>query len=292
MKDLSVLGFLRCLGVVVLAVGSSTESAAGVTYRVNRTVDVGIISGTIETNGATGVLTAADILDWNLEVDADGVRDTRGTLLGPLSGNNSTVSFLIGSALTATSTGIFFDFSAQGFPIILQIMTRDQNVIWQLQAGMMGPNESIGESINPWINVFNWVPAVQQQIAVAVEPSTPSACDEVFACIANATQEQREQLRGPQGPEGPTGPPGPEGPQGPTGPAGTAGAQGLSGPAGPQGPQGIVGPTGSSDLPSGTIIRLRKGSAPPAGWTRLGRHFEALAGPPPSSIEVEIYQKN
>ncbi len=130
------------------------------------------------------------------------------------------------------------------------------------------------------------------ETAVVVTPAPPAGCAEVFACITNATPEQRELLRGPQGLEGPMGPQGSAGAQGATGPAGAPGAQGPAGPTGPQGLQGVPGPAGSSDLPAGTIIRLRKGTPAPAGWTLLGKSYEILVGPPPVSIEVAIYQKN
>ena len=65
-----------------------------------------------------------------------------------------------------------------------------------------------------------------------------------------------------------------------------------AGPQGPEGVQGVPGAPGSSDLPAGTIIRLRKGTPAPAGWTLLGKSYEVLAGPPPTSIEVAVYQKN
>ena len=130
------------------------------------------------------------------------------------------------------------------------------------------------------------------ETAVVVTNGPPTACAEVFTCIVNATPEQRDLLRGPQGPEGPMGPQGSTGAQGSTGPSGAPGAQGPAGPAGPQGVQGIPGPSGSSDLPAGAIIRLRKGTPAPAGWTLLGKSYEVLVGPPPTSIEVAVYQKN
>jgi hypothetical protein len=118
-------------------------------------------------------------------------------------------------------------------------------------------------------------------------PPAPTSCDAVFTCILNATEEQRQLIRGPQGEQGPQGP---EGPQGAQGPAGTPGPQGPAGQTGPQGVQGAQGPQGSSDLPSGTIIRVRKGRPGPAGWRYLGSSLEILA--PTNRIEVDVYEKN
>jgi hypothetical protein len=115
------------------------------------------------------------------------------------------------------------------------------------------------------------------QTAVVGAPDPPTGCDAVFTCIANATPEQRELIRGPQGLPGPTGPTGAPGPQGP---------------AGPQGIPGVPGPRGSSDLPAGTIIRLRKGTPAPGGWTFLGTSDEKMISGNSGRILVDVYQKN
>ena len=160
-----VLVLLKCLVSLVLMTGISTTSVATI-YNVNRAVGPGTITGTIETNGATGVLTPADIIDWNLTVDADGDPTTFGQLLGPLSGNNS--SFAVsGSVLTATPTALFFDFSSPAFDI-LQIASGSE-VIWQLQASApIFSDELIREALSPvLIQAFVAHPPIQQQIATA-----------------------------------------------------------------------------------------------------------------------------
>ncbi len=164
--------FLRCLAALVLVAGVSAMSAADVVYSVDRIVSPGRITGTIVTNGATGVLSSADIIDWNLTVDADGIPATSGQLLGPLSGNNSTITVLAGNPLTATSTAIFFDFSLPGFTIF-QMATPDSSVVWQLQAGIFS-DELIRESLSPTlVQAFVTRPPMQQLIASAVAPSFP-----------------------------------------------------------------------------------------------------------------------
>lgn len=69
-------------------------------------------------------------------------------------------------------------------------------------------------------------------------------CDSVYLCLANATEEQLERIRGPQGPAGPQGEVGAAGAQGPQGEQGVAGPQGPAGPTGPMGEVGPIGPTG------------------------------------------------
>jgi len=157
--------FLKCLVALVLLTGLSTTSVAAVIYTVDRTVDLGRITGSIETNGTTGVLTSADIIDWNLTIDADGDPVTSGQLLGPISGNNSSITFLDGSPLTATPTELFFDFSLPD--AILQIATPGGDVVWQLQAGVFS-DELIQEAFIPGtgpIQAFAMHPPAQQQIA-------------------------------------------------------------------------------------------------------------------------------
>jgi len=72
---------------------------------------------------------------------------------------------------------------------------------------------------------------------------------------------------GPAGAKGDKGDPGAVGPVGPTGPIGPIG---LTGPAGP------AGPGGTANLPAGTILYLRQGATPPAGFVRLGSFRQEL----------------
>jgi hypothetical protein len=65
------------------------------------------VSGFISTDGTIGALTVGNVTDWSLLLN-DG--STTKTLTGPLSGNNSGLT-LLGSDLTATATGLFYNFS-------------------------------------------------------------------------------------------------------------------------------------------------------------------------------------
>jgi hypothetical protein len=99
---------LALVGISLLAICAATVGEAGtITYQVDMTVGGGSVAGDIVTDGATGILGAGDILDWNVVVN-DGARTY--DLLGPLSGPDSAVR-IIGSDLTATPNQILFNFS-------------------------------------------------------------------------------------------------------------------------------------------------------------------------------------
>src|ERR1019366_3589762 len=76
-------------------------SAATITYDVNRTIGAGSVIGFVETDGTIGVLSASNILDWNLVLN-EGTNPTF-DILGPLSGSNSVVG-VVGADLSATAT--------------------------------------------------------------------------------------------------------------------------------------------------------------------------------------------
>ncbi len=89
-------------------------SANAATYIGNRTVGTATASLSITTDDTLGVLGNANILDWTISM-IDG--PDMFTLLGPLSGNNSQL-LIDGTALTASATDIFFNFSAgSGFAL-------------------------------------------------------------------------------------------------------------------------------------------------------------------------------
>ncbi len=63
------------------------------------------------TNGAVGPLQQADFVDWSITLtNAGGTRSLR----GPGSGNNSDLSYFLGSGLTSTATQIVFDLESNG----------------------------------------------------------------------------------------------------------------------------------------------------------------------------------
>jgi len=103
---------------IVLALGGTPDALAGPIFEVDRTYEGGVrIAGTIETDGTLGPLSAANIVDWNLHISDTDLGFSIILYTGPtrLSFSpfqlNSTVS-IGGAALSATPTGLFFDFSS------------------------------------------------------------------------------------------------------------------------------------------------------------------------------------
>jgi len=97
--------------VFVLALAFNGTATAGIIYSANDSVGVGSVVGSIETDGVLGTLLSSDFLDWNLTVyDGSGTA----TLLGPLSGNNSSLYIGGSNNVSATSTALIFDFNGNG----------------------------------------------------------------------------------------------------------------------------------------------------------------------------------
>jgi hypothetical protein len=102
---------LGLIGAAAIICGfASAASATPIFYDVNLSIGAtGDVVGFIETDGTIGSLSGPNFLDWSLKI-TNGV-DPAYTLLGPLSGNNSTL-FVTLSDQSATSTAILFNFSA------------------------------------------------------------------------------------------------------------------------------------------------------------------------------------
>jgi hypothetical protein len=108
-KYLMVAGLAGLVGV---------SPAAATTYNINDgTASLGV-TGTITTDGTIGVLSAANIADWNLLLNNG---SSTADLTGPLSGNNSSIFVSIGNDLSASATGLFFDFGDTSAPGIFSL---------------------------------------------------------------------------------------------------------------------------------------------------------------------------
>jgi hypothetical protein len=79
--------------------------APGTTYIVNQSIGNGSVVGQIVTDGRVGVLSASDIVSWNLNLNGVGA-----SAVLTSTGGTSTVLFS-GSDLTGTNTGLYFNFS-------------------------------------------------------------------------------------------------------------------------------------------------------------------------------------
>ena len=102
------------LGVALAALAAS--SAGAVTYAVNQTIGGGSVTGTITTDGATGVLSAADITAWTLDLNGVGASFS-------IDNTNSFID-LVGGDVTATASDLFFDYSGgdDGFLLFQQVL--------------------------------------------------------------------------------------------------------------------------------------------------------------------------
>ena len=109
-KLLSVLGAAMITGVF-----GFSQAKADTTYDLNYTTTAasalpGTVSGFIETDGTLGPLNGTNFVDWNITINVNG---TSVDLLGPLSGNNSTVGCCSSTApITATTTTLTFPFES------------------------------------------------------------------------------------------------------------------------------------------------------------------------------------
>jgi hypothetical protein len=74
------------------------------------------VSGSITTDGALGILQASNILSWNLHI-TDNLNAAYNVVLTP---SNSALVADIGSGLTASATGLSFNFSASGAEFLIQ----------------------------------------------------------------------------------------------------------------------------------------------------------------------------
>src|SRR5262245_13073487 len=97
----------RWLSVMVVAGLSLTAEAGPITYSINRSIGTfGSVVGTLTTDGTIGVVKAANILEWDLFLNADANTATVAHLYNTSAALNSSLFFSFPStALTATSNG-------------------------------------------------------------------------------------------------------------------------------------------------------------------------------------------
>jgi hypothetical protein len=98
---------VACAAMIAGVFGFSQARAANITYDFSYTTSSGsalpgTASGFIETDGTLGALAHQNFVDWNITITVAG---TSVDLLGPLSGNNSTVGCCSSTTpVTATAT--------------------------------------------------------------------------------------------------------------------------------------------------------------------------------------------
>lgn len=124
---------LVAAALICFAACMNSASAASVTYDFILGPSA---VGTITTDGSTGVLQTANILDFDITLT---VGSGTVNILGPLSGPNfvqfGTDSQNNSLAFTATATGLFFDFSAVGGTPYLIFQSSDGYICFNGAAG-------------------------------------------------------------------------------------------------------------------------------------------------------------
>ena len=105
------VGFHAAVALTATLLGAGVCNAGPITYHVNQTIGGGSVVGTIQTDGAIGVLGSADITAWNLDLNGPGATFNIT--------NANSVMFMTGSDVTATATDLFFDFSGADGGILL-----------------------------------------------------------------------------------------------------------------------------------------------------------------------------
>ncbi len=88
------------LGMVLLG---GVAHAAPITYNINQSIGGGNVVGTIQTDGAIGVLSSGNFVAWNLTLNGIGASYN-------ITDANSVVQ-VQGSDTTATASNLFFDYS-------------------------------------------------------------------------------------------------------------------------------------------------------------------------------------
>lgn len=138
---------LVAFAALVTAFANFSEAA---TYRVDRTIGAGTVTGFIETNGTIGAISTSDVLDWSLSIFAPNVNGGVSQSLSRSSGDRFD-SFSNTPAFIASATDLFFDFSLFGstgrWTLFQSSSTGDY---WCLDAGNCStptntaPSEDIG----------------------------------------------------------------------------------------------------------------------------------------------------
>jgi PEP-CTERM motif len=112
------------LGTALTVLGAASASA-NIVYTVSQSIGLGSVTGTITTDGATGVLSVSDILAWDLTLNGVGASFNL-TSISPIAQKH-----VIGNDLIASPTDIYFNFSGTtGDQFLLQNGGDDGQEYW------------------------------------------------------------------------------------------------------------------------------------------------------------------
>jgi hypothetical protein len=168
--------------VAAAALGGAGVSQAAITYTVDQVIGDGSVTGTITTDGATGLLSASDITAWNLLLTGKGgatftlVNGPSGVLVGnisqpfnPTAGNND---------LTADTQHIYFNYSGTdgGYLGFQTNPFYGGNNYWCNASQGQGFDCAVGKSVVPVLYSdpsSQYQPASGEQIIASVASSAP-----------------------------------------------------------------------------------------------------------------------
>jgi hypothetical protein len=132
------------LCVLALTWSVSTITNASIIYNVDRIIGDGAVTGFIETDGTLGVLGSGNITDWTFTLTAPNLDGGSPDVIDLASLNGETG--IAGSAFTATSTQLLFDFSLSGGHYAFFLGSDASSNFWCLEtAGGNCTGNGIGE---------------------------------------------------------------------------------------------------------------------------------------------------
>jgi hypothetical protein len=156
LKFIAAACFMAALGL---------QSAHATTYDVDVVASGDSLVGTLQTNGATGVVSSADITGYNLTLTVAGQAQV-------FSVADSSGISVIGNALTATSSGLFFNFASTSVSTVSSVLDNFNAFflltdVGALQAGLTGLTCGTSSCL---ADIFGSVSS-GNQIGVAVTPA-------------------------------------------------------------------------------------------------------------------------
>jgi hypothetical protein len=177
----TTIPLLMSLMLPVLAPSVRAQPPGPITYYVNQTVGSGSLTGDIVTDGTLGTLSANNIVDWNLLLNAGSGATYQ--LTGPslLSGGNSGLSPGVVVGLSATSTQLLFNFSATQDAFGITTFTTDYRVCYSPLTCIVGDS---GSGVSLLVSVLSGGPVARVQFT-SLSGTQPIAAAAQTATLVN-----------------------------------------------------------------------------------------------------------
>lgn len=180
---------MRALLIGLAASLATVASADAATYVGNRTVGTATVDFTIVTDDTLGVLGTDNILDWSVKIANNGETAAFGA------DDDGAKLTILGSALTATLGGLYFDFGAAGTNYAAFVSAFRQSYCVQTTAcwDFAGPKETA--AAGAFATNSQVVPrSGVQQIASVPEPSAWALMLLGFGGAGAAIRSRRQRL--------------------------------------------------------------------------------------------------